>query len=96
MPAQFPKQELADADQESSVLDLPHEDLGEVRRIICFVMLHSENMFSVASQTLGVSISSYSNHLFRVEHFSRLEKFIDFSQALLNSTYRLFHPYSPC
>jgi hypothetical protein len=74
MPAQFPAQELTDADQESSVLDLPHEDLGEVRKIIYFVMIHSENLSYVASQTIGVSISPCFKYLFPVKYFQQIGK----------------------
>jgi hypothetical protein len=36
MPVSFPAQGPVDADPESSVLDLPREDLDEVRRIWLF------------------------------------------------------------
>lgn len=96
MPAQFPALESTDTVQESSVLDLPHEDLGEVRKIIRFSKVYLIKYVSCSSTNSWCTFFAYSNRPYLLNFSDRLEKFIDFSQPLLNSTYRYSVHFSLC
>ena len=90
MPAQFPAQE-PDSYMENSVLDLPHEDLGEVCKIYLFLGLGFLMQLDIDfHEPLGVRLMfSYSNpsNVILLIGWRNLSTSL---QALFNSTFRSF------